>query len=268
MPEQDKERTTEKSEGSAFAETASGPFAARGRLRRLALLILLLATSAMLAYQVLLDVTHLKRVSVELSNIESRMALHDIFRRDRKSMDELEEMDRKSEERNRELLDDLSKKPRTDGDMELRALSQEGERLNAFRREQSRLMDQQTEQTNDFLKSSYSDEEKYSRILILVDSVWLVFAAISAIAAFKRLACANMSARLFAGLTLLCALARVCASAAGTKDGYLNLLIWPLSVCSLGNSVFWRAAIMILWSVAVLCLSLKGSELREERRRL
>jgi hypothetical protein len=230
--------------------------------RPIALLVLLSAMSVLFAIQVDLDVTHLRRVSLELTKMEVRTARDYIYAQDRKLMEKLSEMDR-----NKEILDELSDKPRTDADMELRAISRQSARLNDFLKEKSRLLDQKTakisDEISDYLKRVYSDEEKYSRILILVDSVWLIIATISAIAAFKRLAFAIMSARLFAGLTLLCALARVCASAAGTKDGYFNLLIWPLSMCSLGNSVFWPAAIMFLWSGVLLGLTLKGSDLQD-----
>lgn len=268
MPEENKDQITEKSEAPAGTGSASGIAANRVPVRRMAVLILLSAAFLTFANQVFVDVLHLKRVSVELNNFEVRMTLNRFSARDRKLGDDLAEEVRKSEERKREILGEPSEKPRTDSDMELKALSQQKERLDEFRRGQSRLMEQKTAEIDDFLKRVYSDEKKYSRILVLVDCVWLIIATISAIAAFKGLAFANMSAQLFAGLTLLCALARVCASAAGTKDGYFNLLIWPLSMCNLGNSVFWPAAIMILWSVAVLCLSLKASETREERRRL
>lgn len=257
MPEKNKERITEKSEGSACTESASGIAAARVPVRQIAASVLLLATSALFAIQVVLDVNHLNRVSAELSMIELRMIRRDIYNHDKKLMDEAADAARKDQS-----LSVLSEQPETPAEMEQRELSQQGARLHAYSKELSQEMDRQIAKMDDFLRRVYSDEAKYTRLRILVDSVWLVVSSLSAIVAFKRIAFSAFCSRLFEGLTLSCATVVICAVATGARDGYLNLFVWPLGVSSLGNSVFWPAAIMFLWSGVLLGLSLKGSEVQ------
>jgi hypothetical protein len=231
--------------------------------RHIAVLVLLSATAVLFVIQVILDVNHLKRVSLLLSIKEFSIIRRAISNHDQKLLDDAAKAAREGDD-----LGTLSEKPRTAAEMEQRETSQQEARLHAYLKEQSQAIDRQTAKMDDFLRRVYSDEAKYTQLRILVDSVWLVVASLSAIAAFKRIAFSAFFAvgcsqvlRWPAPLLQSAPLRPALETATGT------FFVWPLGVSSLGNSVFWPTAIMFQWIGVLLGLSLKGSELQNGQQR-